>query len=327
MTIEFWAPLGRAWRRMKSLLFQPFDAGRWLVLAFCFWVASLFEGGSGSVPKGPRHWAPGPPGRLDPRDVEEVLRGGGARIAEAWHSLLASGAATVALFVVVPMLIALVLALLWLSSRFKMIVIDNLVRGRAEVREPWHRLAPLGDSLFVFRVLFGLAVFVGFGLLVALMVALGVISFAARTKAIPIAGLAISGFTFLLLTVAVAYAWVFLSSFVEPIMYRDRIPALAAWRVFLRWFSAEPASFLLYGPFVLLLFIGVGIAIGAVCLVTCCIGFLVIALPFVGTVVLLPLLVAYRYLSLEFLAQFDPSLDVFAAARGGVPPLPGTVQG
>jgi hypothetical protein len=327
MTIEFWAPLGRAWRRMKSLLFQPFDAGRWLVLAFCFWVASLFDGGSGGVPKGSRHWAPGPPGPLDPRDVEEVLRGGGARIAEAWRALLESGAATVALFVVVPMLIALVLALLWVSSRFKMIVIDNLVRGRAEVREPWRQLAPLGDSLFFFRVLFGLAVFVGFGLLVALMVALGVVSFAARTKAIPIAGLAASGFAFLLLAVAVAYAWLFLNSFVEPIMYRDRVPAMAAWRVFLRWFSAEPASFLLYGLFVLLLFIGVGIAIGAVCLLTCCIGFLVIALPFVGTVVLLPLLVAYRYLSLEFLAQFDPGLDVFAGARGGAPPLPGTVQG
>ncbi len=45
---------------------------------------------------------------------------------------------------------------------------------------------------------------------------------------------------------------------------------------------------------------------------TCCLGFLLLAIPYVGTVLLLPLLVAYRYLSLEFLAQFDPSLDVFA---------------
>jgi hypothetical protein len=65
---------------------------------------------------------------------------------------------------------------------------------------------------------------------------------------------------------------------------------------------------LLYGIFVLLLFVGAGMAVCAVGMVTCCLGFILLAIPYVGTVVLLPLLVAYRYLSLEFLAQFDPRL-------------------
>ena len=41
------------------------------------------------------------------------------------------------------------------------------------------------------------------------------------------------------------------------------------------------------------------------------IGFLILMIPYVGTLVLLPLIVTYRYLSLEFLAQFDSRLDVF----------------
>jgi len=56
------------------------------------------------------------------------------------------------------------------------------------------------------------------------------------------------------------------------------------------------------------------VAIVAFVLATCCIGLLVLAIPFVGTLVLLPFIVTYRYLSLEFLAQFDPSLDVFGSA-------------
>jgi hypothetical protein len=44
---------------------------------------------------------------------------------------------------------------------------------------------------------------------------------------------------------------------------------------------------------------------------TCCI----VGLPYVGTVILLPLYVTYRIFSLEFLAQFDPEFDVFTPAK------------
>ena len=57
------------------------------------------------------------------------------------------------------------------------------------------------------------------------------------------------------------------------------------------------------------------IAIVAFGLATCCIGFIFLAIPYVGTILLLPFLVTYRYLSLEFLAQLDPTLDVFAATQ------------
>ncbi len=47
------------------------------------------------------------------------------------------------------------------------------------------------------------------------------------------------------------------------------------------------------------------------CLLTCCI----VAFPYVGTVILLPILVTYRLFSVEFLAQFDPGFDLFIPAE------------
>jgi hypothetical protein len=38
-------PVGQAMDRVKKVLFQPFDFGRWLVIGFCAWLAYLGEGG------------------------------------------------------------------------------------------------------------------------------------------------------------------------------------------------------------------------------------------------------------------------------------------
>ena len=76
-------------------------------------------------------------------------------------------------------------------------------------------------------------------------------------------------------------------------------------------------------------------AIGAIVfmaiIVTCCIAACFLALPFVGTVLLLPILVFKRAYALYFLAQFGPQYDVFppppapsaptAAMPLGIPPV------
>lgn len=309
MTIEYWGALVRSWGRMKVLLFRPFAVGKWLILAFCAWVASFLEGSGGGGPRGGVNWSE----PVDPRGGIEALRQLWDRIVEGWHWVLGNWGGTLVVFLGIPLLVAVLLGLVWVSSRFKLIYLDNLVQGRAQVAEPWRRLGHLGDSLWLFRVGFGLAVLaIGAGL-VGLMLALGVLSFAAEARGMSIAGLVVGGLLVAVFAVAAIYASLFLNAFVVPIMYRHNLSAMVAWRAFLPWLSAQPAAFFLYGVFVLLLFVGAGIAICAVGLVTCCIAFLLLAIPYVGTVVLLPLLVAYRYLSLEFLAQFDPSLNVFAA--------------
>src|SRR5262245_56799463 len=38
-------PVGSAVDRVKQVLFQPFDLGKWFVIGFCAWLASLGEAG------------------------------------------------------------------------------------------------------------------------------------------------------------------------------------------------------------------------------------------------------------------------------------------
>ena len=58
----------------------------------------------------------------------------------------------------------------------------------------------------------------------------------------------------------------------------------------------------------MLVFIFVVIVAG---LVTRCIGWLLLVIPYIGTVVTLPFWYTLRAFSLEFLAQFGPEYNVF----------------
>jgi hypothetical protein len=100
----------------------------------------------------------------------------------------------------------------------------------------------------------------------------------------------------------------------------------AAWKLFLNLFKKHPLPFIGYGIIVFLLMIVFVIAVIAAGLVTCCIGFLVLIIPYIGTVVTLPVWYALRAFSLEFLAQFGPEYDVLprpAPPLSSSPAVPG----
>lgn len=67
--------------------------------------------------------------------------------------------------------------------------------------------------------------------------------------------------------------------------------------------------------------IGVGIAVLFFALVTCCTGLLLVAIPFVGTVILLPIIYTFRAFSIEFLAQFGEEYNVFPKTDEPVLPI------
>jgi len=108
-----------------------------------------------------------------------------------------------------------------------------------------------------------------------------------------------------------AFVALMLEAFVIPIMYKFDLKATEAWRYFLPWLKARPWQFVLYAVFVIALVFVFLCFFALICLLTCCI----VALPYVGTVILLPLYVTYRIFSLEFLAQFDPNFDVFTPPK------------
>ena len=71
---------------------------------------------------------------------------------------------------------------------------------------------------------------------------------------------------------------------------------------------------------------GIDPILGAFGCMTCCIGFLILMIPYIGTVVLLPMYVTFRGLDLEFLAQFGEEYDLVALfpqdePQAGPPPI------
>ncbi len=317
MAVQYVAPLQRGWERMRRILFEPFRPVTWLALGFTAWLANLAGGmgGGGQF---------GVPSDDDSRRVLDGLHSAWARLAE------------VALFVPLLILAALVvvvlvLAVMWLSSRGKLMFLDNVVRGQALVDAPWRRCGRLGTSLFLWRLGFGAACLAAVGAILLMVLGPAV---AAGSWRDPFAGMSIAAGIFGAVLVALiglvaALVSLLLDSFVVPIMARYDLGAVAAWRALLPWLQAYPGAFVLYVLFVLVLALVMAAATVLVCVLTCfacCLWCIPLVGSYLMTVVLLPLWVTYRAFSVEWLAQLDPKFDLFAAVAareaGGVPATP-----
>lgn len=294
MRIAYFEPLSRAWERTRVILWQPFDLANWLLLAFAAWVAGLTtDTGSAAA------W------RVDQNDIGR----------QSWdgfeHALDGLAASVVWLpLVVLGIMVGLAFAvlLLWVTSRFKFIYLESVVRGRAEIVEPWKKFEALGNSLFLWRLCFSLACIAG-AVLVMIAFFAPAAGFSVHEA---LAGLSVAAGAFgvmglMVFGIVATFIGLFTESFVIPIMYRYDLKVLDAWRAFLPWLKARPFHFVVYGLFVLMLVVVFGAFFSVFCLMTCCMA----AMPFLGTVLLLPVWVTYRLLSVEFLAQFHSDFDLF----------------
>jgi hypothetical protein len=306
MEIAYFDPLGRAWKRMQQVLFSPFDGKKFLVIGFTAWLAGVFENGNGGASSS---WT---------EDRESISDWGGG--AADW--LAATGAAILVLFVLLAIVI-LILAFLWLSSRFKFIFLDNLVRNEGAVKVPWKQYGACGNSLFLWRIGFWVVTMIlGGGIVLAGAAVTGV---AAGVGLEEVSWMTIAAFLATLLALVVlpaAYVSLFLDSFIVPIMYRYEVTTSEAWRRFLPLLRDHLFYFLAYGIFFLVLNLLVVSFMVLVGLFTCCVGFVLLALPYVGTVFTLPIWVTFRAFSVEYLGQFDPELALFPAMPPAQPPAP-----
>lgn len=116
---------------------------------------------------------------------------------------------------------------------------------------------------------------------------------------------------FLVLIVIIGYISLFLNDFVVPLMYKHRLSSMKGWGKFLSLFGKHTGTFIVYGLFIFVLGIAVAIAVILFALVTCCVGLILIAIPFVGSVILLPISYTFRAFSVEFLGQFGDEFRLF----------------
>ena len=286
--IEIFKPFGEAFEVMKKILFQPFDLKKWLVIGFAAWLASLGAGGGGGFNYGSNR----------DEDVQKVT----AAISQIPQPILVLGIALLIILVLV-----LVVLFGWLRARGGFMFIDCIVKNRGAIAEPWRDFQKEGNSYFIFWVLIGLGLLIFAGLL-SLPLVLPAIkngSFLRNHNVYLISAIA----AWICVMVLLILVWSLIASFMVPIMYRRRCSAREGFTVVTTLIAAHPGEVLLYCLFWIVLALATAVVACVATCATCCIA----AIPYVGTVILLPVFVLLRAFSLLFLRQFGPDYDVWAS--------------
>lgn len=291
-------PVEDAFGRVTLILFKPFDLGKWFVVGFCAWLACLGQGGGGGggnfrVPRG--H---GPGGSIEA--VKDFV------LANLFWII------PTAIFVI-TILILVGLLIVWLSSRGRFMFLHCVALNKAEVKVPWAKYRRKGNSLFLFRVVVGLIYFAVMITYAALLVSFIVIP-ASRSSLSGIGvALALSIFLLVLLAVVILFLLIhkFTTDFVVPIMYLRTSSCVEAWREFLGILSGNKCRFLLYILFQIVIGIATALIVVAAAMVTCCCACCILVIPYIGTVLFLPVLIFKRAYSLFYFRRYGAQFDVF----------------
>ena len=308
-------PVSPALERVKLMLFQPFDLAKWFVIGFCAWLAYLGEGGGGG---GGGNFGNnfGNHAHGGGADVRHDLEQAWSYVANHLYWIVPAVAGVILLF------LALGLLMLWLNCRGKFMFLHCVALNKAEVVEPWHKFEHEANSLFWFRLVLGLIAAV---LMLPLLVTIAVLILRMVFHGEPDAGgiVLAAGLAMVFLGLAIVCAIIhkFMVDFVVPIMFLRHGKCWAAWKEFYGLLSAHPGQFALYILFSIVLAMAIGMLVLVFMLITCCFCCLML-LPYVGTVVLLPVLIFKRAYPLYYLAQYGPPYDVFPPPT--TPPMAGT---
>ena len=198
---------------------------------------------------------------------------------------------------------ALFALLTWLRSRGKFMFLDGIARNRGAVVEPWSAFRRLGNSLFGFSFFLTILSLLVTVLIVAIS---GLIAWpnigSGRFGASVVIALVVGGL--LLVTVLLVFLVINLSleDLVVPTMYLRNQAVTTAWSTVRSELLGEYlGTILLFFVVKFLLAVVTGMIAVLATMVTCCCA---AALPYIGTVFLLPLYVFSRCYTLCFLEQF-----------------------
>jgi len=298
--IEIFKPFGEAFELMKKILFQPFNLGKWCVIGFAAFLTGHFAGGGFNFPT--RF------GNFQPNRANQNIN-----IPEDWKPWMPFVIAGLGLFVFI-----FIIVIMWLRSRGTFIFTDCIVRNRGAIAEPWREYRKEGNSYFLFALAIGFGAIVVFGL-IGLGI-FGVLVAISRTSGLPTTPAAAIFFVLLFIAwICIAIFFGVVSYFMAPVMYIHRCRAVDAFRRVGRLIWHNLGVFVLFCLFSIVLLLAMIVIGGIVTCATCCLA----ALPYVGTVVLLPVFVCLRSFGLLFIRQFGPDYDVWATLpQPKAPPLP-----
>jgi len=295
--------LSPAIERSQQLLFRSFKADRWFALGFTVFLAQCGEGDTGSsvtaqVPNLLMTMGSGPGA---PTDFHKMLQDAlqSARDNLGLYALIAVGVMLLAL--------ALWLCIAWFSSRAKLMLVESVVHERVDVSAQWSHFAVLGMSLFKCRVVLSVCAWtLGLGsIAAAVAVAYPDLDAGRYLGTRAVIGYAIFAASSVFLGIPFALATAILDDFVVPLMAVRSLRVLDAWGVCrAEVLSGNVGSVVLFYLLRILLAAGIAIAMEVLKYMTCCIS----TVPYLGTVLLLPIFVFNRGYSLYFMEQLGVSI-------------------
>jgi len=332
MAISVGTAITRALARTRYVLFSTFDISKWLALAFCAFLSQCDAGGGGggfnftnlpgNIPRPPGGRPPLPttfpstlpatvPGTLPSTAPTTMPVPHAASLAKAWADWIAANLLIVVVTVAVGLLVGFGVTAIfsWIACRGKFMVIDGIVQNRGAVVEPWSAFKKLGNSLFGWSFALNVLAFLATTLIAIIGVALAWSDIKAdRFGTSAALGLVVALVLLIGSTLAFTLVRMLLHDFVVPAMYLHNLRVRPAWQLvkneIISGYVGEIVLFYLMGIVVGIATSTIGIALSCV---TCCIT----ALPYIGTVILLPLFVFKRCYALCFIDQFGPRWTVF----------------
>lgn len=294
--IEIFAPFEAAFALTRLILFKPFNFKKWCVIGFAAFLANLagsFGGGFNFKSPGKSDWKG--------RSHEAIETASGL---PGWAiGLIIAGAIII---------VAIAVALVWVSARGKFVFADCVVRNRGAIVEPWKQFKREGNSYFLFTLAVALVL-----LTVMALASLPLwLPFVLRGDA-PAGWVLAFGLVGLgVIAALVCCAWALISRFMIPIMYRRRCGAREGFRGAMRMVARHPGPIILFALFSIVLWVAVFLVACAVTCLTCCIA----AIPYVGTVIFLPLPVFFMSYVMLFARQFGHEYDAWGNLDALNPP-------
>ena len=286
MNISVTDPIRPAWNHMVRILFKPFAFKKWLALGFCAFLAQCSaQGGSNSSQVSAQ------PGGYE-RGFEAAKTWIYANF-DLFITLSVSG---------IFLLILIGLFITWISSRGKFMLLDGIVKNRGAVREPWTNYKTQGNSLFLFTVALGVVLLFCFLLIGGISALIALPDIQSQTlTGLGVTSIVVGGtllFFYILFCISLSF---FMSVFMVPTMYLKKMRAVEAWET--AWNELCKGHF---GSSILLflMMLVLGIASGTVSMFAVCATCCIAALPYVSSVVLLPITVFFACYALCYIQQF-----------------------
>ncbi|MFI5114441.1 MAG: hypothetical protein ACHP7J_04790 [Terriglobales bacterium] len=259
----------------REQLFKPFRWGQWFRLALVGILAAEVHSGGCSIPN------------FNNFPITHPRQGGNGFLPPGFPHIDPSRIAQFAGLIAVAILLAIILffVFLYISSVFRFILFDSVLRRECAIGEGWNRWRRAGRRFFLWQLVFQISVGLFFVVLAGISLAVAAAAGWMRDPGHHVAGVVVGVIlligVFLIFALAAAVVQVLAKDFLVPLMALENLDFADGWSRLLAMIRPEPGKYAVYLLLKLVLGIAAAILFGLISIIPA----LVLVIP--GVVVVL----------------------------------------